>query len=135
VSGDTINGIPRVDPHARSAGKRTHGLVVVGGGLGSTKTGVGVWRRVSAPLEAPIMKARDGRTRLNFPWGQQCCALVRRCAAKRIPCYRALARRFALLMAETNSSLFILVRPEMSKRRATSIKCFLLAFASTPSSA
>ena len=43
------------------------------------------------------------------------------------------ARRLAFLIAATNSSLFIVERPEMSSRRATSIKCFLDALASTPS--
>jgi deazaflavin-dependent oxidoreductase (nitroreductase family) len=65
MSGDTINGIPRVDPYARAAWKRTISWWL-GGRLGTTKTGAAVWRRIGAPLEAPIMKATGGRMRLNF---------------------------------------------------------------------
>jgi len=38
----------------------------VGGKLGSTKTGLAVWRKVAAPIEAPVMKAARGRVRLNI---------------------------------------------------------------------
>ena len=43
------------------------------------------------------------------------------------------SRRLAFMIADTNSSLFIVERPAMSSRRATSIRCFFDAFASTPS--
>ena len=38
----------------------------LGGQLAPTKTGLAIWRKVAAPLEAPIMKATRGRVRLNF---------------------------------------------------------------------
>jgi len=44
----------------------------------------------------------------------------------------ALSRLFAFSMAPTSSSLVMLERPEPSKRRARSCRCFLEAFASTP---
>ena len=46
---------------------------------------------------------------------------------------RPLTRRLAFLIAFTNWSLVMVERPEMSSRRATSIKCFFEALASTPS--
>src|SRR3954467_6087405 len=46
---------------------------------------------------------------------------------------RLLSRRLAFLIASTSSSLVIDDRPLISSRLATSSRCFLLAFASTPS--
>jgi len=62
MSGDTISGIPRVDPHARAAWKRTVSWWF-GGRLGSTRTGAPVRRRIGAPLEAPIIEGRPIATR------------------------------------------------------------------------
>ena len=59
VSGDTINGIPRVDPRARPAAwKRGMQRLV------ATKPGAAVHRMIAAPLDAPIMKATGGRVSL-----------------------------------------------------------------------
>ena len=38
----------------------------MGGQLGSTKTGLELWRKIAAPVEAPIIKATGGRIRLNI---------------------------------------------------------------------
>lgn len=60
----TINGIPRLDPLQRPTWKRT--LAWWGGGrLAATKTGLALWRRFAAPVEAPFIKATGGRLRLN----------------------------------------------------------------------
>jgi deazaflavin-dependent oxidoreductase (nitroreductase family) len=59
VSGDAINGIPRVDPRARPAAwKRGMQRLV------ATKPGAAVHRMIAAPLDAPIMKATGGRVSL-----------------------------------------------------------------------
>jgi deazaflavin-dependent oxidoreductase (nitroreductase family) len=59
VSGDTISGIPRVDPRARPAGwKRAIQRLV------ATRPGAAVHRMIAAPLDAPIMKATGGRVSL-----------------------------------------------------------------------
>ena len=56
MSGDTINGIPRVDPRARPAAwKRGMQRLV------ATRPGAAVHRMIAAPLDAPIMKATDAR--------------------------------------------------------------------------
>jgi deazaflavin-dependent oxidoreductase (nitroreductase family) len=39
---------------------------LLGGQLFASKTGLAVWRKVAAPLEAPLMKATRGRVRLNI---------------------------------------------------------------------
>lgn len=65
MSNDDINGIPRVDLHVRPLWKRNLNWWM-GGQLASTKAGLAVWRKVAAPLEAPIMKATRGRVRLNL---------------------------------------------------------------------
>src|ERR1700754_243720 len=46
---------------------------------------------------------------------------------------RLVMRRLAFLIALTSWVLLMVDRPEMSSRRATSIKCLLDALASTPS--
>ena len=56
MSGDSVNGIPRVDLQARPLWKRNLNWWM-GGQLASTKTGLAIWRKVAAPLEAPIMRA------------------------------------------------------------------------------
>jgi deazaflavin-dependent oxidoreductase (nitroreductase family) len=59
VSGDTINGIPRVDPRARPAAwKRGMQRLV------ATRPGAAVHRMIAARLDAPIMKATGGRVSL-----------------------------------------------------------------------
>jgi deazaflavin-dependent oxidoreductase (nitroreductase family) len=59
VSGDTINGIPRVDPRTRpSAWKRGMQRLV------ATRLGAAVHRMIAAPLDAPMMKATGGRVSL-----------------------------------------------------------------------
>ena len=62
---DTINGIPRRDLQGRPVWKRNLAWFA-GGQLGSTKTGLKVWRKVAAPIEAQIIKATRGRVRLNI---------------------------------------------------------------------
>jgi deazaflavin-dependent oxidoreductase (nitroreductase family) len=61
---DTVNGIPRVDLAERPVWKNKLNYWL-GGQLATTKTGLAVWRKVAAPLEAPIMRATRGRIRLN----------------------------------------------------------------------
>jgi F420H(2)-dependent quinone reductase len=59
MSGDTIKGIPRVDPRARPpAWKR--GMQR----LTATRPGAAIHRMIAAPLDAPIMKATGGRVSL-----------------------------------------------------------------------
>lgn len=61
----TVNGIPRRDLRARPAWKRKLAWFA-GGQLAATKTGLAVWRKTAAPVEASIMKATKGRVRLSF---------------------------------------------------------------------
>jgi deazaflavin-dependent oxidoreductase (nitroreductase family) len=65
MSVDAINGIPKVDLEARPLWKRNLGWLL-GGQLWATKTGLSIWRRLAAPVEAPIMRATGGRVRLNL---------------------------------------------------------------------
>jgi deazaflavin-dependent oxidoreductase (nitroreductase family) len=59
VSGETINGIPRVDPRARRAvWKRAMQRLV------ATRPGAAVHRMIAAPIDAPIMRASGGRVNL-----------------------------------------------------------------------
>ena len=37
----------------------------MGGPLAASKTGLAVWRKIAAPLEAPLIKASGGRLKLN----------------------------------------------------------------------
>ncbi len=62
---DTVNGIPRADLEARPRWKRNLNWWL-GGKLAATKTGLDIWRKVAAPIEAPLMKATRGRIRLNL---------------------------------------------------------------------
>lgn len=60
MSGDTINGIPRVDPRAgRPWWKRAIQRVA------STKPGTAVHRAIAARLDTPLMKATGGRVTLG----------------------------------------------------------------------
>jgi deazaflavin-dependent oxidoreductase (nitroreductase family) len=65
MSTDTVNGIPRADLHARPLWKRNLNWWL-GGQLFATKRGLAMWRKVAAPVEAPLMKATRGRVRLNI---------------------------------------------------------------------
>lgn len=65
TSSGTLNGIPRVDLHVRPLWKRNLNWWM-GGRLASTKAGLAVWRKVAAPVEAPLMKVTRGRVRLNI---------------------------------------------------------------------
>lgn len=59
MSNDTVNGIPRVDPHARPAAwQRTLKA------LAATKAGAAIHRTIAAPLDASIMRATRGRLSL-----------------------------------------------------------------------
>ena len=59
MSGETINGIPRVDPRARRPRwKRAMQRVV------RTRPGAAVHRTIAARLDTPIMKATGGRVSL-----------------------------------------------------------------------
>lgn len=61
MSGDTIKGIPRVDPRARPAAwKRLLQSMV------STKPGTAIHRMLAARLDAPIMRATRGRVSFAF---------------------------------------------------------------------
>jgi len=67
MSGDTINGIPRVDLQERPKWKRNLSWWM-GGQLAATKPSLAVWRKVAAPIEAPIMKATGGVWDSIFPY-------------------------------------------------------------------
>jgi deazaflavin-dependent oxidoreductase (nitroreductase family) len=64
MSGDTLYGIPRNDLHARPVWKRNLAWWT-GGRLVSTKAGSAVWRKIVAPIEAPMMKATSGHMRVS----------------------------------------------------------------------
>lgn len=61
---DSINGIPRVDLQTRGPWRRRLWWWL-GGPLAASKPGLAVWRKVAAPVEAPLMKATRGRVKLN----------------------------------------------------------------------
>ncbi len=65
MSTEAVNGIPRVDLEKRPLWKRNLNWLL-GGQLATTKTGLAIWRKLAAPIEAPIMKATRGRVRLNL---------------------------------------------------------------------
>src|SRR6476661_2615066 len=65
MAADTINGIPRAELQAQGMWKRNL-YWALGGPLFASKKGLAVWRRVAAPVEAPLMKATGGRIRLNI---------------------------------------------------------------------
>ncbi len=62
---NTINGIPRADLAERPLWKRNLNWLL-GGQLWATKTGLAIWGRTAARVEAPLMKATRGRIRLNL---------------------------------------------------------------------
>ena len=59
-----INGIRRVDLETRGPWRRRIWWWM-GGPIAASKTGLTVWRKVAAPIEAPLMKASRGRLKLN----------------------------------------------------------------------
>jgi deazaflavin-dependent oxidoreductase (nitroreductase family) len=65
MSTDTINGIPRADLEARPRWKRNLSWFL-GGQLWATKTGLAIWSKTAARIEAPLIKATRGRVRLNI---------------------------------------------------------------------
>lgn len=56
---DTVNGIPRIDPHARPAAWQRALLAAA-----ATKPGAAVHRTIAARLDGPIMRATRGRINL-----------------------------------------------------------------------
>lgn len=68
MSAETIGGIPRLDLLARPAWKRNVAWWA-GANLFATRTGLNLWRRFGAPMEARIVAASGGRLRLQpaFP--------------------------------------------------------------------
>jgi deazaflavin-dependent oxidoreductase (nitroreductase family) len=65
ASGETtISGIPRVDPRERPKWKRALSWWL-GGVFISTKPGAAVWRRIAAPVDAPLLNATNGRVKLT----------------------------------------------------------------------
>ena len=68
VSTDSISGIPRLELHARPVWKRNLAWWA-GGNIFATRTGLALWRRFGAPMEARIVEASGGRLRLQpaFP--------------------------------------------------------------------
>jgi deazaflavin-dependent oxidoreductase (nitroreductase family) len=65
MSANTINGIRRVDLQMRPVWKRNLGWAL-GGPLFASKTGLALWARFAAPIEAPLIRATGGRVRLAF---------------------------------------------------------------------
>ena len=63
MPGDTINGIPRVDPHVRTASQRA--WAPIGRLFGGTKAGAAVWRKVGARLDPRVIKTTGGRLKLS----------------------------------------------------------------------
>ena len=64
MSGDTVNGIPRVDPHPSVQSSRAIARRLAGW-LGTSKSGAAVWRRIGARVEAPIGMVTGGRLTLK----------------------------------------------------------------------
>jgi deazaflavin-dependent oxidoreductase (nitroreductase family) len=65
MAADTIAGIPRVDLERRPLWKRNLNWWL-GGKAFTTPTGTAIWRRLVAPIEAPLMKATRGHVRVSF---------------------------------------------------------------------
>ncbi len=63
-SAESINGIRRVDLQSRGPWRRRFWWVM-GGRLFASETGLAMWRKVAAPVEAPLMKATGGRVKLS----------------------------------------------------------------------
>ena len=68
MSTDSISGIPRLELHSRPVWKRNLAWWA-GGNIFATRTGLALWRRFGAPMEARIVEASGGRLRLQpaFP--------------------------------------------------------------------
>src|ERR1700753_18484 len=64
ASADTIQGIPRVDLQNRGPWRRRM-WGWLGGPIVTSKTALAVFRRVSAPFEASVIKATGGRLKLS----------------------------------------------------------------------
>lgn len=64
-SGGDLNGIRRVDLATRGSWRRRFWWWM-GGPIAASRTGLAVWRKMAAPIEAPLMKASRGRLKLNF---------------------------------------------------------------------
>jgi len=62
MPGNNINGIPYVDPRARTVSQRAWAPI---SSLFAYKPFAAVWRRFGAPLDPAIMKATGGRVRLS----------------------------------------------------------------------
>jgi deazaflavin-dependent oxidoreductase (nitroreductase family) len=63
-SGDTIQGIKRIDLQNRGPWRRKMWWWL-GGPIVLSKTFLAVWRKVGAPIEAPFIKATGGRLKLS----------------------------------------------------------------------
>jgi deazaflavin-dependent oxidoreductase (nitroreductase family) len=64
TSGDTIQGIKRVELRNRGPWRRRIWWWL-GGPIITSKTGLAVWRKVGAPVEAQFIKATNGRLKLS----------------------------------------------------------------------
>jgi deazaflavin-dependent oxidoreductase (nitroreductase family) len=64
ASGDTIQGITRVDLQSRGPWRRRIWWWL-GGPIITSKPALAVWRKVGAPIEAPVIKATRGRVKLS----------------------------------------------------------------------
>lgn len=64
-SGGTINGIPRADLQTRGPWRRRFWWWM-GGAPAASKTGLAIWRKVAAPVEARLIKATRGRLKLSL---------------------------------------------------------------------
>lgn len=61
---DCVNGIRRADLQSRGPWRRRI-FWWMGGPIFASKTGLAVWRKVAAPLEARLIQASSGRLKLN----------------------------------------------------------------------
>lgn len=61
---DCINGIRRADLQSRGPWRRRI-FWWMGGPIFASKTGLAVWKKVAAPLEARLIQASGGRLKLN----------------------------------------------------------------------
>ena len=64
-SDPAINGIKRVDLASRGPWRRRFWWLVGGGPLTTSRTSLELWRKLAAPVEAPLIKATRGRLKLN----------------------------------------------------------------------
>src|SRR5438270_7652076 len=61
---ENISGIPRADLQSRGPWRRRI-FWWMGGPIFASKTGLAVWRKIAAPLEASLINASGGRLKLN----------------------------------------------------------------------